>query len=101
MTAGVACGSCGTALRESAKFCDECGAATAVSGDTAKFLRYVLPTRSSCSTGVNRSSQIFASARRDRISNWCPLRMVAEPGQSLCISRAIAASSRKALRRGG
>src|SRR5258705_12717558 len=37
MTAGVACGSCGTALRESAKFCDECGAATAVSGDTAKY----------------------------------------------------------------
>ena len=26
MTAGVACGSCGTGLRENAKFCDECGA---------------------------------------------------------------------------
>ena len=34
MTAGVACGSCGTGLRENAKFCDECGAPTAVSGDT-------------------------------------------------------------------
>jgi class 3 adenylate cyclase len=37
MTAGVACGSCGTALRENAKFCDECGASTALSGDTAKY----------------------------------------------------------------
>jgi class 3 adenylate cyclase len=33
----VACGSCGTGLRENAKFCDECGAPTAVSGDTAKY----------------------------------------------------------------
>src|SRR5829696_2301916 len=33
MTAGVACGSCGTGLRESAKFCDECGAPTGVSVD--------------------------------------------------------------------
>lgn len=37
MTAGVACASCGTGLRESAKFCDECGAPTAVSGDTAEY----------------------------------------------------------------
>src|SRR5271166_6393829 len=37
MTAGVACASCGTGLRGSAKFCDECGAPTAVSGDTAKY----------------------------------------------------------------
>ena len=34
MTAGVTCGSCGTGLRENAKFCDECGAPTAVSADT-------------------------------------------------------------------
>jgi class 3 adenylate cyclase len=33
----AACGSCGTGLRESAKFCDECGAPTAVSGDTAEY----------------------------------------------------------------
>jgi class 3 adenylate cyclase len=33
----VACGSCGTGLRENAKFCDECGAPTAVLGDTAKY----------------------------------------------------------------
>ena len=37
MTAGVACGSCGTGLRENAMFCDECGAPTAVSADTAKY----------------------------------------------------------------
>ncbi len=37
MTARVTCGSCGTGLRANAKFCDECGASTAVSGDTAKY----------------------------------------------------------------
>ncbi len=37
MTAGVACGSCGTSLRKNAKFCDECGTPTAVSGDTAEY----------------------------------------------------------------
>jgi len=37
MTAGVVCGSCGTGLREKAKFCDECGAPTTASGDTAKY----------------------------------------------------------------
>ena len=37
MTAGVACASCGTGLRENAKFCDECGAPTAVSVDTAEY----------------------------------------------------------------
>jgi len=37
MTGGVACGSCGTGLRENAKFCDECGAPTAVTGDTAEY----------------------------------------------------------------
>ena len=37
MTVGVACGSCGTGLRENAKFCDECGAPTTASGDTAKY----------------------------------------------------------------
>ena len=37
MTAGLVCGSCGTGLREKAKFCDECGAPTAASGDTANY----------------------------------------------------------------
>jgi class 3 adenylate cyclase len=34
---GMACGSCGTGLREQAKFCDECGAPTAPSADTAMY----------------------------------------------------------------
>jgi predicted amidophosphoribosyltransferase len=33
------CGSCGTGLREHAKFCDECGAPVTVSGDTAEYKR--------------------------------------------------------------
>ena len=37
MTAGVACGSCGTSLRQNAKFCDECGAPSAVTGDAAEY----------------------------------------------------------------
>ena len=37
MTASLACGSCGTSLRENAKFCDECGAPTAASVDTAGY----------------------------------------------------------------
>ncbi|WP_319449548.1 MULTISPECIES: AAA family ATPase [unclassified Mycobacterium] len=37
MTAAAACGSCGTALREHARFCDECGAPTAASADTAQY----------------------------------------------------------------
>jgi class 3 adenylate cyclase len=37
MAAGVVCGSCGTGLRENAKFCDECGTRAGVSGDTAKY----------------------------------------------------------------
>jgi class 3 adenylate cyclase len=35
--AAVECGSCGTRLRESAKFCDECGATTAVPDDAAEY----------------------------------------------------------------
>jgi class 3 adenylate cyclase len=37
MAAGVMCGSCGTALRANAKFCDECGIAMSSSGETAKY----------------------------------------------------------------
>ena len=37
MAAGVVCGSCGTGLRENAKFCDECGAPTAASADAAEY----------------------------------------------------------------
>ena len=31
------CGSCGTGLREHAKFCDECGAPVTVSADAAEY----------------------------------------------------------------
>ena len=37
MAAGVVCESCGTGLREHAKFCDECGAPTTVSGNAAQY----------------------------------------------------------------
>ena len=37
MTAGVMCASCGTGLRDSARFCDKCGAPTAVAGDAAEY----------------------------------------------------------------
>jgi class 3 adenylate cyclase len=40
MTAGVACGSCGTELRERAKFCDECGATVSV--DAAEYKQVTL-----------------------------------------------------------
>ena len=37
MTAGMVCKACGTGLRENAKFCDECGARAAHSGDAAEY----------------------------------------------------------------
>ena len=37
MTAGMACCSCGTDLRENAKFCDQCGARAAVAGESAEY----------------------------------------------------------------
>ena len=37
VTAGGGCGACGTALRENARFCDQCGAAVAASRDEAKY----------------------------------------------------------------
>ncbi|MGN6338176.1 AAA family ATPase [Mycobacterium sp.] len=37
MTTAVACGSCGTGLRENARFCDACGASAAVSGESAEY----------------------------------------------------------------
>ena len=37
MAARLACGSCGTGLRENAKFCDECGTAVSGSVDTAQY----------------------------------------------------------------
>jgi class 3 adenylate cyclase len=37
MTAGLACGACGTDLRPRAKFCDECGNPTAAPADSAEY----------------------------------------------------------------
>src|SRR4051812_32337378 len=37
MTTGLACGSCGTGLREEARFCDMCGATTAIATDATKY----------------------------------------------------------------
>ena len=62
MTAGVACGSCGTGLRERAKFCDECGAPTAVSGDTAKYKQVTV-----LFADVVRSMDIAAALDMERL----------------------------------
>ncbi len=62
MTAGVACGSCGTDLRENAKFCDECGAPTAVSGDTAKYKQVTV-----LFADVVRSMDIAATVDMERL----------------------------------
>ncbi len=37
MTAAWSCGSCGTELRDNARFCDECGTPTRIATDTAKY----------------------------------------------------------------
>ncbi len=37
MAAGVTCGSCGTGLRDNAKFCDQCGVSTAAPIDAAQY----------------------------------------------------------------
>ena len=62
MTAGVACGSCGTGLRENAKFCDECGAPTAVSGDTAEYKQVTV-----LFADVVRSMDIAAAVDMERL----------------------------------
>src|SRR5262245_36588413 len=62
MTAGVACGSCGTGLRENAKFCDECGAATAVSVDTAEYKQVTV-----LFADVVRSTDIAAAVDLERL----------------------------------
>jgi class 3 adenylate cyclase len=62
MTAGVACGSCGTGLRDNAKFCDECGAPTAASGDTAKYKQVTV-----LFADVVRSMDIAATVDMERL----------------------------------
>jgi adenylate cyclase len=59
----VACGSCGTGLRESAKFCDECGApAAAVSGETAQYKQVTV-----LFADVVRSMDIAAAVGAERL----------------------------------
>jgi class 3 adenylate cyclase len=62
MTAGVACGSCGTGLRENAKFCDECGAPTAVSVDAAEYKQVTV-----LFADVVRSMDIAAAVGAERL----------------------------------
>jgi class 3 adenylate cyclase len=62
MTAGVACGSCGTGLRESAKFCDECGAPTAVPPDAAEYKQVTV-----LFADVVRSMDIAAAVDAERL----------------------------------
>ena len=62
MAAGVACDSCGTGLREDAKFCDECGAATATSADTAEYKQVTVMF-----ADVVRSMDIAAAVGEERL----------------------------------
>ena len=62
MTVGVACGSCGTGLRENAKFCDECGASTAVSADAAMYKQVTV-----LFADVVRSTDIAATVDIERL----------------------------------
>src|SRR6185312_3470392 len=62
MTAGVACGSCGNDLRANAKFCDECGAPTVVSGDAAMYKQVTV-----LFADVVRSTEIAATVDIERL----------------------------------
>jgi class 3 adenylate cyclase len=62
MTSGVACESCGTGLRENAKFCDACGAPTAGSGDSAEYKQVTV-----LFADVVRSMDIAAAVDMERL----------------------------------
>ncbi len=62
MTAGVACGSCGTGLRANAKFCDECGAPTRASIDSPQYKQVTL-----LFADVVRSTDIAAALDVERL----------------------------------
>ncbi len=62
MTAGVTCGSCGTALRATAKFCDECGKPLTACADTAEFKQVTV-----LFADVVRSMDIAAAVGAERM----------------------------------
>ena len=62
VTSGVACGSCGTDLRDNAKFCHECGAPTTGSADTATYKQVTV-----LFADVVRSSDIAAAIDIERL----------------------------------
>ena len=62
MAAGAVCGSCGTGLRATAKFCDECGTPTAMSADTAKYKQVTV-----LFADVVRSTDIAATVDIERL----------------------------------
>ncbi len=62
MTAGVACGSCGTALRENAKFCDACGSAVMAQLDAAEYKQVTV-----LFADVVRSMDIAAALDAERL----------------------------------
>ena len=59
---GVVCGSCGNDLRANARFCDECGAPTVVSGDTAMYKQVTV-----LFADVVRSTDIAATVDIERL----------------------------------
>ena len=62
MTAGLACGSCGTQLRVNAKFCDECGAPTRVPNNAAQYRQVTV-----LFADVVRSMEIAAIVDAERL----------------------------------
>lgn len=62
MTAGVACGSCGTGLRANAKFCDECGAPTRAAVDSPQYKQVTV-----LFADVVRSTDIAAALDVERL----------------------------------
>ena len=58
----MACGFCGTDLRDNARFCDECGAPTAVLADTAKYKQVTV-----LFADVVRSMDIAATLDMERL----------------------------------
>jgi len=62
MTAAVACCSCSADLRTNAKFCDECGAPTAVSADSANYKQVTV-----LFADVVRSTDIAAAVDIERL----------------------------------